>query len=68
MNGVIGSLIPGQEEKILKKIGDKLYHLPDYRHELPDLIEHDILIDADEHTRICIKILNVIAYNAIRRY
>jgi SNF2 family DNA or RNA helicase len=45
-------LIPGQDVEILNKIGDKLYHLPDYRHELPDLIEHDILIDADEHTRI----------------
>jgi hypothetical protein len=48
-------LIPGQEKNILKRIGDNIYHLPDYRHELPDLIEHDILIDADDHTKTMYK-------------
>lgn len=45
-------LIPGQDEIILDKIKNNLYHLPDYRHELPDLIEHEILVDMDSHTSI----------------
>jgi SNF2 family DNA or RNA helicase len=45
-------LIPDQDKIIMERIKDNLYHLPDYRHELPDLIEHDILIDMDSHTSI----------------
>jgi len=45
-------LIPGQDEKILDAIGEVIYHLPDYRHELPELIEHTELIEMDSHTEI----------------
>lgn len=68
-------LIPGQDVEILKKIGKTLYHLPDYRHELPELIESTITVPMDEHTRImynnfkrdCITSLNdteIVAPNA----
>lgn len=68
-------LIPGQDVEILKKIGDTLYHLPDYRHELPELKEHTITVSMDDHTRImynnfkrdCITSLNdieIVAPNA----
>lgn len=68
-------LIPNMDEKILNKIGDVLYHLPDYRHELPELIEYNILTDMNAHMEIlynnfkrdCIAQLNdaeIIAPNA----
>jgi SNF2 family DNA or RNA helicase len=45
------SLLPDQDARILTKIKPLLYHLPDYRHELPDLIEQDIIIDMPSHSK-----------------
>ena len=45
------SLLPDQDARILTKIKPLLYHLPDYRHELPDLIEQDIIIDMPGHSK-----------------
>jgi len=45
------SLLPDQDARILTKIKPLLYHLPDYRHELPDLIEQDIIIDMPNHSK-----------------
>lgn len=48
-------LIPDQDAKILDAIGDVLYHLPDYRHELPELKEVEMKVFMDEHTSIMYK-------------
>ena len=45
------SLLPDQDARILTKIKPLLYHLPDYRHELPELIEQDIIIDMPGHSK-----------------
>lgn len=49
------AILPGQDEIILDKIKSCLYHLPDYRHELPPLTETEILVPMDSHTEIMYK-------------
>ena len=43
------ALIPEQDEIIMRKISPYLFHLPDYRHQLPELKEHIIKIPMGEH-------------------
>ena len=49
------ALIPEQDRAILKKIGSILYHLPDYRHLLPKLIETNVDVPMSAHTEIMYK-------------
>jgi SNF2 family DNA or RNA helicase len=46
------AVLPGQDEEIMKKIKPFIFHLPDYRHELPELKEHIIKIKMHPHNRI----------------